>query len=85
KLIGRPRQWKEDFVVKISKSKCKEVPFAVLLKENRIKDAELIRKGEILISLATGSITEAERLGEGIPDNVLDQIKRKIILFDGEQ
>ena len=85
KLIGRPRQWKEDFVVKISKSKCKEAPFAVLLKENRIKDAELIRKGEILISLATGSINEAERLGEGIPDNVLDQIKRKIILFDGEQ
>jgi hypothetical protein len=24
-------------------------------------------------------------LGEGIPDNILDQIKRKIILFDGEQ
>ena len=47
KLIGRPRQWKEDFVVKISKSKCKEAPFAVLLKENRIKDAELIRKVQL--------------------------------------
>ncbi|MDE7331002.1 MAG: AAA family ATPase [Lachnospiraceae bacterium] len=85
KLIGRPRQWKEDFVVKISKKQCKESSFDELLKENCIKDVELIRKGEILISLATGSINEAERLGEGIPDNVLDQIKRKIILFDGEQ
>lgn len=85
KLIGRPRQWRENFVVKINKKICKESTFDLLLKENCIKDAELIRKGEILISLATGSINEAERLGEGIPDNILDQIKRKIILFDGEQ
>jgi superfamily I DNA and RNA helicase len=35
--------------------------------------------------LATGSINEAKRLGLGVPDNVLDQIKRKIVLFDGEQ
>lgn len=85
KLIGRPRQWKEDFVVKINKEQCSKSTFDALLKENCIRDAELIRKGEILISLATGSINEAERLGEGIPDNVLEQIKRKIILFDGEQ
>ncbi len=85
KLIGRPRQWRENFVVKISKQLCEELAFNLLLEENQIKDDELIRKGEILISLATGSINEAERLGEGIPDNILDQIKRKIILFDGEQ
>lgn len=85
KLVGRPRQWKDDFIVKISKDVCKKSTFDLLLKENEIKDEELIRKGEILISLATGSINEAERLGEGVPNNVLDQIKRKIILFDGEQ
>lgn len=85
KLVGRPRQWKDNFIVKISKDSCKKSTFDVLLKENELKDEELIRKGEILISLATGSINEAERLGEGVPDNVLDQIKRKIILFDGEQ
>ena len=56
-----------------------------LLKENEITGDELIRRGDILISLATGSINEAERLGLGVPDNILDQIKRKIILFDGEQ
>ncbi len=85
KLVGRPRQWKETFVVKISKALCRESTFDLLLEENQIKDEELIRKGEILISLATGSINEAARLGEGVPNNVLDQIKRKIILFDGEQ
>lgn len=85
KLVGRPRQWREDFVVKIRKQTCEEFLFSSLLNENQIKDVEMIRKGEILISLATGSINEAARLGEGIPDNILDQIKRKIILFDGEQ
>ncbi len=85
KLIGRPRQWREKFVVKIDKNECEKSTFNLLLEENQIKDEELIRKGEILISLATGSINEAERLGEGVPDNILDQIKRKIILFDGEQ
>lgn len=85
KLVGRPRQWKDNFIVKISKELCQKSTFDLLLKENELKDEELIRKGEILISLATGSINEAERLGEGVPDNVLDQIKRKIILFDGEQ
>lgn len=84
KLIGRPRQWKDQFIVKID-IRSENRSFASLLEENRIKDEELIRKGEILISLATGSINEAERLGEGVPDNILDQIKRKIILFDGEQ
>lgn len=85
KLVGRPRQWKETFIAKISKAVCDKSTFNSLLKENQIEDKELIRKGEILISLATGSINEATRLGEGVPDNVLDQIKRKIILFDGEQ
>ncbi len=85
KLIGRPRQWREKFVVKIDKNECMKSTFNLLMEENQIKDEELIRKGEILISLATGSINEAERLGEGVPDNILDQIKRKIILFDGEQ
>ena len=85
KLVGRPRQWREDFVVKVRKQTCEEFIFSWLLEENKIKDVEMIRKGEILISLATGSINEAARLGEGIPDNILDQIKRKIILFDGEQ
>lgn len=85
KIIGRPRQWKENFIVRLGKNQCEQSSFKEVLNENVIKDNELIRKGEILISLATGSINEAERLGEGVPDNILDQIKRKIILFDGEQ
>lgn len=83
-IVGRPRKWREQFVSKIQYS-AEECDFEVILKENEIMGDELIRKGDILISLATGSINEAERLGLGVPDNILDQIKRKIILFDGEQ
>lgn len=59
--------------------------FKEILRKNELTDKELIRRGDILISLATGSINEAERLGVDVPNNILDQIKRKIILFDGEQ
>ena len=83
-IVGRPRQWKEDFVSEIQYSP-DGFSFERLLSENELVGSELIRRGDILISLATGSINEAERLGLGVPDNVLEQIKRKIILFDGEQ
>lgn len=85
KIVGRPRQWKRDFVAKINRNEWSVTDFNSLLLQNQFEDEQSIRTGEIIISLATGSINEAERLGEGVPDNVLDQIKRKIILFDGEQ
>lgn len=84
KIVGRRRKWQKDFVAQIQYSS-EDFSIKEILKENEIADAELIRRGDILISLATGSINEAERLGLDAPDNVLDQIKRKIILFDGEQ
>lgn len=83
-LVGRPRQWREELVSEIQYS-AEDFSFERILSENEIVGGELIRRGDILISLATGSINEAERLGLGVPDNILDQIKRKIILFDGEQ
>lgn len=83
-LLGRPRNWKEEFVSRID-YQSENFSLKNILKENELSDSEKIRKGDILISLTTGSINEATRLGLGVPENVLDQIKRKIILFDGEQ
>lgn len=83
-LLGRPRNWKEEFVSRID-YQSENFSLKSILKENELSDSEKIRKGDILISLTTGSINEATRLGLGVPENVLDQIKRKIILFDGEQ
>lgn len=83
-IVGRPRKWREEYVSEVQYSK-ESFCFQSVLKENELSNEEIIRRGDVLISLATGSINEAERLGSGVPDNILDQIKRKIILFDGEQ
>ncbi len=84
--MGRPRQWREEFVSKIQYSP-EEFSFQnILKKKNEITGDELIRRGDILISLATGSINEAERLGLGVPDNILDQIKGKLFcLMENKQ
>lgn len=82
-IVGRPRQWRTDLVQTIEYTE--ELSIEDIINDSMISNTELIRRGDILISLATGSINEAERLGQGVPDNILDQIKRKIILFDGEQ
>ena len=85
KLIGRARQWRDDFTVQMNKEELNGKNIKSIWKECELVDVEMVRKGEILISLTLGSINEAERLGVGVPDNILDLIKRKIILFDGEQ
>ena len=38
-----------------------------------------------MISLLTGSINDINRVKNDIPNNILDKIKQKILIFDGEQ
>lgn len=84
KLVGRPRQWKEEVVERIPYL-TNDFSVENILKQIKLDDDNLIRKVDVLISLVTGSINEAKRLGNDLPNNILDQIKRKIIQFDGEQ
>ena len=56
-----------------------------LLKRIRIVSNEMSRKGEFIISLLTGSINDIEKTGIAYPETILEKIKRKIVLFDGEQ
>lgn len=60
-------------------------PLDEFLKKNRLGTKEDERKGEFLISLLTGSINDVERTGVDYPDTILEKIRRKIILFDGDQ
>lgn len=82
KWLGRPREWKA-FIHKCSLHELtnnlenylasQKVPF---ISERRI---------ELLISLLIGSINDPEKVGVETPDNVLDKVKKKIVLFDGMQ
>ena len=85
KILGRPREWKKDFIAAYNYHEIESINLLEFLKRNQLPTKEDERKGEFLISLLTGSINDIERTGIEYPDTVLEKIKRKIILFDGDQ
>lgn len=85
KILGRPRQWKNDFTSVYDYRDIRNLQLSDLLEENKLRSNEDKRKGEFLISLLTGSINDVGRTGTDCPETVLEKIRRKIILFDGDQ
>tara|TARA_R110001583_G_scaffold136457_1_gene288306 strand:+ start:3319 stop:5349 length:2031 start_codon:yes stop_codon:yes gene_type:complete len=85
-VLGRPRNWRNE-IIHISERTFlnKDVDLLGLLQENHLTSPLLQKKSELLISLVTGSINDISRVKETIPENILDKIKQKIQLFDGEQ
>ncbi|EFN9755275.1 DEAD/DEAH box helicase [Escherichia marmotae] len=83
--IGRPRAWKDKLV-----SECSYADFSFgnldkFFDEIKITDGVLAKKSELIISLLTGSINNIDKVKGNVPDNILDKVKQKIILFDGDQ
>lgn len=80
--IGRKRQWKNDlfYICDIN---------AVGNCISLIKETELLeqnaRVSNLLISLLTGSINDITKTGKEIPNDILDSVKRRIVLYDGIQ
>ena len=83
KQLGRPRIWKDKYSVRINKSDIGNIE--ELMDTIRIENINEQRTGELLISLLIGSINDINRIGGEHPSTVLDQIKKKIILFDADQ
>ena len=82
-FIGRPKKWKNELVVKESINN--EFNVESLFNKHKIEDKNLRRKNELIISLITGSINDIKNITLEEPDTILEKIKNKIILFDGEQ
>ena len=82
-FIGRPKKWKKELVVEESLNN--EFNVKMLFDEHKIEDKNLKRKNELIISLITGSINDIKNITLEEPDTILEKIKNKIILFDGEQ
>lgn len=79
KYIGRQLKWKkyiseEFFINDLSE-------YSDLKQEN----PDDKRKTELLISLIIGSINQIENISIKAPENLLDKVKNKIQLFDGDQ
>lgn len=76
-VIGRKRNWLDLITT---------IPINTLsnFEEYCLKGTDK-RKAELLISLLTGSINDAHRVGNTEPEDLLGIIKKRIILFDVDQ
>ncbi|UQN37181.1 ATP-binding domain-containing protein [Alcaligenes aquatilis] len=81
--IGRPRNWRRELVLEL-RSDDKD-PFQAWASESAIEDPAKQRIAELLVSLLTGSINDIQLVGAELPVSLLDRVKRKILLFDGDQ
>src|SRR5689334_13701149 len=81
--IGRPKRWQNSLT-----SQCLHADRFTIeqyLEASILSNPEEQRLSELLVSLATGSINDIDRVGIDVPENDLDRIKRNILLFDGDQ
>lgn len=81
--LGRPRAWKNKLIapMQLSDVSCAD---DILTNATLINAVEQ-RNADFLISLLIGSINDISRIGGDHPVTLLDQVKKKIILFDGDQ
>lgn len=82
-VIGRSREWRKNLVCEFEKFSSMDV--AKFVQDSSLHDPVMIRHCELLISLLIGSINDPRKVGGDVPVTLLDKVKRKIILFDGDQ
>lgn len=82
--IGRPKSWRTAVFTTWTQLD-KNVDIQNWCRDNILSEPSLIRLGDLLLSLITGSINDIKKIGIDTPENLLDKVKRKIVLFDGDQ
>lgn len=82
-VIGRPRDWKETL------TQCIHISEIINIDEwynNSISlPKQFYRKQDLLISLFIGSINDVKDIDNNEPGDLLEKVKHKIQLFDGQQ
>jgi superfamily I DNA and RNA helicase len=58
---------------------------AGVMEELRLNDPIQKRKSELLVSLCIGSINEIAKVGVEVPETLVEKVRHKIQLFDGDQ
>lgn len=82
--IGRPRKWKNKLTTIYSTNDIVDIK-EWFGNELAVKDSEDYRTLDLLVSLFIGSINDVKNITTEEPDNLLDKVKHKIQLFDGQQ
>ncbi len=81
-IIGRPRHWSH-LIETVTAEELDD--FSNAIADFQVDDGKDQKKCELMISLLTGSINNVEAVKGDVPDQLLDKIKQKIVLFDGDQ
>ncbi|MFD2334382.1 DEAD/DEAH box helicase [Cohnella sp. GCM10020058] len=84
-VLGRPRKWKSDYFIRLDQNDFDVTNLDSILTKYKIINDEDKRKTDLLISLLIGSINSIEKVGNGVPESILEKVKRKIVLFDSDQ
>lgn len=82
--IGRSREWRNQVIKTIRYDAYAPFDIDELLEDIQLH-GEWKRKVDLLISLLSGSINDISKIGAVEPDTILEKVKKKIVLFDGEQ
>lgn len=88
-IISRPRKWRA-FIKKLNlddfSNSITSYDNTIDFMGRNVIESELEKRTvKLLISLLTGSINSAEKVGKDIPQSILEKVKKNIILFDGDQ
>jgi len=83
-IIGRSRYW-WDKLIAVEKYHTSQLNTSEFLSKFKTRDSRDKKSEELLISLLTGSINDIEQVKADVPDNILDKVKQKIVLFDGDR
>ena len=83
--IGRPRRWKGVLTETANLNELSDFWTYYNTESLTVNKLEDVRKISIIVSLFIGSINNADKVGMEVPQNMLDMVKYKIQLFDGDQ
>ena len=84
KAIGRKREWFDNCLKQVKLDDIKNIDITSDFSKYSVsgKSARIV---ELLSSLLLGSVNDISVVGADIPENILDKVKKKIMLYDGNQ
>lgn len=83
--IGRPRDWRRNQIVAIDDENFDVDRFISNIDIYKLSNPTHKRISELLISLLIGSINPINDIEIDEPENLLEKVKQKIVLFDSDQ
>jgi superfamily I DNA and RNA helicase len=87
-VIGRPNKWRgylKEYNFRELETLITEEQISQFFDSIKYVQPEEKRKVDLIISLITGSINDINTVGNGVPTTLLEKIRQKIVLFDGDQ